>query len=67
MHETISKATLGHLFNVIQDLFCAPDNFPTMCSLIVLPAGGFPLRNSRRIETAASVSLLRVPDPAPLR
>lgn len=57
MHETISKATLGHLFNVIQDLFCALDNFPTMCSLIVLPTGAFPLGNSHRIETAASASL----------
>lgn len=49
MHETISKATLGHLFNVIQDLFCALDNFPTMCSLIVLPAGAFLRRKSHRI------------------
>lgn len=59
MHESISKATLGHLFNVIHDLFCALDNFPTMCSPIVLPADAFPHRNSHSMETVASVLLHR--------
>lgn len=55
MHETIPTATLSHLFNVIQDLFCALDNFPTMCLLIVLPAAAFPCRESHVIETGASL------------
>lgn len=64
MHETLSKATLGHLFNVIQDLFCGLDNFPTMCSLIVLPAGALPHRNNH--SHSQCFSLLKVPDSAPL-
>lgn len=66
MHETISKATLGHLFDVIHDLFCVPDNFPTMCSLTLLPDAAFAHKNNQRIEAVASV-FQRMADPAPPR